>query len=83
LTLGENWKMEREYWAILLVSKNALAVDPFGDPIAFESVEEAKQYSLEEQLVSEDSKLATTREEAKRSGVEAVIVPIRVFTRSL
>jgi hypothetical protein len=81
--IGKNWKQEREYWALLLVERNTLANDEYGDPIAFESVEEAKQYTKEKKLVSEDRELASTRQEAQRGGVKVVIVPVRVLTRSL
>jgi viroplasmin and RNaseH domain-containing protein len=83
LSLGKNWKTARECWAILIVEKSALALDPYGDPIAFESVEEAKVYCEEEKIISKDIELATTREEAKRGGVKAIIIPVRVLTRSL
>ena len=84
MSIDKKWKMEREYWGLWLSREEAYAKDQYGAPIGFESVEEAKDYAKDKGLFTSDDQLATTPNEAERGGdIRVVIVPIRVFTRSL
>lgn len=77
------WKQVREVWGLWSHVREEVIRDKYGDPVAFESVEEAKAYALQKGLVRKDEELATTADEASREGVRVVIIPIRILTRSV
>ena len=78
---GKRWSQRQEMWGIYDLKTEKWVEDEFGAIVAFESVEDAKHYALDYEVVLADRQLATTSAEAERTGITAEIRTIRVMVR--